>query len=695
VCEANVVDRIDLIATILGHDTNDAVTAETGFIAPGETYYWLVDVCDHNYNGTGDPCMLPGPLFSYVKWGFAELISPENEAGDVDAGTVELLFEGDGYQDSFVVYLLDEGDNELENSGTLTADSNSWTPSVSLGLSQTYKWYVEECNDWQGSELCVATETWTFTTAICKTIDDFEGYADLGALQAVWKDYGDTGSSGTNAAEVSALTKLQYDIWGDPINPEEVYEGEQAMTVTWDEQFIANAATQPDDYTWIVPADSNLAADGGKSVWVAYRPSASSGPNPANNEVMWMGFDDGTNNDVIMYPGESDDANQWSVFYVALSETTNADETSIDEIRLGMSADSTGGGQITASFDLLVRCGAVCPYDYGYPDLAEGAFAPDYTKLDADILGPERDYLGGLPGGTSGPDCIVSGWDIVPMLENWLTEDYTYSVAEPNADKLLVHYDFNDVTTVVTDLSGNDYHGAIDVCSPNFTVNGIAIFEGDDFIEVAPGDFNAVHPFNDSFAVVIEFRVPVEDGSKCLISNAPNEPFDVETWDRAFDMKTNHWAEGEGDVFQRNHEDFTELYPGEGAFHDGWHTVIGAYDAETGIRWTYLDGVLQTGEWAPELTEPLDRYQTLIGDTLDLDNDDSNPLVGDINDVKIYADVNEAEIRFLVGEEVGTYEVPVDELANWNVDGAFGDNIINFLDHAMFSPDWDKYKPFE
>jgi hypothetical protein len=280
------------------------------------------------------------------------------------------------------------------------------------------------------------------------------------------------------------------------------------------------------------------------------------------------------------------------------------------------------------------------------------------------------------------------------IVDEWLTEDYTFTIKEPDATDLLVHYDFTSVGATVPDLTSNSYDGVIDTNSPVFA-GGIATFDGEDFIEVAPDDFNAVHPFNDSFAVVIEFRVPVEDGSKCLISAAPAEPFDTETWDRAFDVKTGHWAEGDGDVFQRNHEDFTELFLGEGAFHDGWHTVVAGYDAETGIRLTYLDGELLTGEWAPELTEPLDRYQTLIGETLDVDNGDSNPLVGDINEVKIYGDVNEAEIRFLGGEEAGIFEVPVNEVINMYIDGEFGSNIINFLDQAEFAPQWYKEELFE
>ena len=178
-------------------------------------------------------------------------------------------------------------------------------------------------------------------------------------------------------------------------------------------------------------------------------------------------------------------------------------------------------------------------------------------------------------------------------------------------------------------------------------------------------------------------------------------PIDANNWDHAFDMKLNHWAEGEGDVWQRNRGDdgwlgFTELYRGEGAFDDDWHTIVAGYDPCSG-HMTYLDGFLQTGElngeWAPELIEPLDRYVTMIGDTLDVNNDDSPPFSGLIRDVKIYNDITEDQIRSLGGEEVGIHVIE----SSVNIAGSepAGEGIVNFFDHAEFAKQWMEEVLFE
>ncbi|MHC4256291.1 MAG: hypothetical protein ACYSUL_11885, partial [Planctomycetota bacterium] len=151
-------------------------------------------------------CFYEGPEFSFTTWGFATLIEPGNGAEGIDPGTIELLFEGDGYQSSFVVYLEDDGETPIENSGSLAADANSWTPSTVLGLSQSYLWYVEEVN----TAGTVATEKWMFSTDICATMDNFESYTDTSGgvgpeaknLLDTWEDYS-TVDPGDGAATIS------------------------------------------------------------------------------------------------------------------------------------------------------------------------------------------------------------------------------------------------------------------------------------------------------------------------------------------------------------------------------------------------------------------------------------------------------------------------------------------------------------
>jgi hypothetical protein len=687
-CKANMVE---LDTAYSPANCNDVMCFDpcTGDLDPGTTYYWAVDINDLNetdFRPGGDPCFYEGPVFEFTTWGFATLISPENEEGDVDPGLIELLFEGDGYQSSFVVYLLDEGESELANSGSLSADANSWTPTVALGLAQTYKWYVEECN----TPGCVATEIYTFYTSICETLDDFEGYSTLEGTGNDWKDFWDDATS-DNAVinHLEDATPPSSEAAQGRVYQYEAPGSVKSMNLNIDRDYLDTAASDLyDDFTWFTPSDANLASDGGKSVLVAYRAAdpGASPPDSANNEQMFMGFKDGpaggTNLANIDYPGDVEDP-EWSIFFVALSEINDlgTDITDITEIRIGATGDDDNTGTFDVYVDLMTRCGPTCPFNFG--DQIEGV--PSFTQLLSDFS----------------QDCVVNEDDLWYIIDDWLFEGYTYLVEDPCAGSLMVHYDFDTVGATVPDLSTNGYVGVLDANAPDFSTNGQAEFYGAQYIEVG-GGFNSVQPFNDSYAVVIEFQVPVFDGSRCLLSAAPEVPIDANNWDHAFDMKANHFAEGEGDVWQRNRGDdgwhgFTELWRGEGAFDDGWHTVVAGYDPCNGIHLTYLDGFLQTGElngeWAPELTESLDRYVTMIGDTLDVNNDDSNPLSGLIRDVKIYNDITEAQIRSLGGEEVGIHVIE----SSVNIAGSepAGEGIVNFLDHAEFAKQWLEENLFE
>jgi len=59
--------------------------------------------------------------------------------------------------------------------------------TVSVGpleFNQTYQWRVDQI----GPSGAVTGQTWSFTTAGCRTVEDFESYADDAAIQAAWVD---------------------------------------------------------------------------------------------------------------------------------------------------------------------------------------------------------------------------------------------------------------------------------------------------------------------------------------------------------------------------------------------------------------------------------------------------------------------------------------------------------------------------
>jgi hypothetical protein len=723
VCEGNVVDRISLIETFEDVSTDIRLSAETGFIAPGETYYWLVDINDQNDGG--DPCLYDGPLFSYVKWGYAFNPSPTDFNDTIDPGqTLTLTWEGDGYALDYDVTISDD-------SGVLasaTVGTESWSPSVALALGAEYTWQVSECNDWMGSELCVAGPVWTFNATLCETLDNFEGYADDTALSAVWKDYSDTG--GDNGCEHALETGTTY-------------EGDQSMQVITLETFLDPIGDQPEDLVYIVPSDANLARDGGKSVWVAYRSSVSNPP--SSDQGMWMGFDDGTNDDVIVYPGDNDDANGWSIFFVALSETTTADETSIDRIMLGMYGDTGGSGEVRVFFDLLTRCGSVCPYDYGYPDAVAGSFAPSYTKMLADIAGPFREFIN-AEGETEGPDCVVDGFDIASMFDAWLYEDFELNPSEPCAANLVVEYLFS---TNLNDTSGKGNHG--------IAINDVNVALG--YLDLANDDGNLALDYN-------AVKVPIDpclfslDGSKAVtVSYILSQEAPATTFSVSRERIPSDWMwEGDGYVYDPCAEDVNNdpncygnpaladanwcdtsypTYPYEDGSYlalftngeeaseqqsmDRWFfgSASVELDDNQGVHVIYvatLEGEEQlwinglplnvfTGEVASlsgASVEGPENDSVLIGMSYSpFPSEDGIPfMTGQMDDFKVYDyALSWEEIMYL---ETGTttpvpFELDTELDPNPNLDDTVqdGNDIIHFLDHAKFGAEWGDTKPFE
>jgi hypothetical protein len=167
---------------------------------------------------------------------------------------------------------------------------------------------------------------WTFSTSICATLDDFESYTDTANLGGTWKDF-DNDTTSDNAVVNNLVT-------GGGV---QVYEGDQSMRVVVDQVYLDGAGTA-DDYTWREYADLDLTADGGTSIWTAYRAELGSPPREA--DTMYVAIDsdaDAAPEARIDYPGDVCDTD-WAIFFIALSEISDqgADPCNVDEIRIGM-----------------------------------------------------------------------------------------------------------------------------------------------------------------------------------------------------------------------------------------------------------------------------------------------------------------------------------------------------------------------
>ncbi|MHC4152178.1 MAG: hypothetical protein ACYSSP_08775 [Planctomycetota bacterium] len=476
--EPNLLQMTQLVSDFSPDECNDLMSFDPlvdANHAPGTTYAWIVDVCDMNvtdFRPGGDPCLYAGPLFEYTTWGLPDLITPAEAEESVDTGSIIFYFETDGYAKDVNIQLLYEG--EETEQAWLTPEANSWDPEAALVLGGDYVWAVEECNIVDGEEVCVRSES-TFSTTFCAGIDDFEDYTTLAGTGNQWKDFYDENTTTSDNAVINHLNSTNINDTSTNNDPQYLYpndgDDQRSMQVLVDRNYIDTIASgEYDDFTWEEPTGfrRDLTRLGGKSVWAYYKPDVDNGPIPADDFNIFMGFTD-ANTPVASvdfdYPGDAEEPG-WSVFFVSISEITDAglDATDIEVMRLGATGTADTGCsdcQITVYFDYLRRCAAVCPYDYGWPDLVTGGFAPDYIPLDADIAGEERELIDvldedGEPVIDNRPDCFVGEPDMEMIAAAWLDEDYVVIPVDPGTDNLVTEYLF---TGNLNDSSGNLNHG--------------------------------------------------------------------------------------------------------------------------------------------------------------------------------------------------------------------------------------------
>jgi len=678
--EAEVADACDtaLVDTIENVDVNDQQCSFVGVTLPGETYYWRVDINDQNE--PGEAVYYEGPVFSFVKWGFAYLISPEDGAEDIDPATAELLWENDGYGATQNVYVLDDQENEVDSTIGLGADANSFSPT-GLAINQTYEWYVEEVNV-QGT---VESAHWFFSTAPCRTIDNFEDYTSTENLGTHWEDYDTLG--GDNAV-LNALVDT-----GTGAADEFRFEGNQSMRVTAGRSFIDPAGVA-DDYTSNSTDFSNLdlTSEGASSVAIAYRSTETEAdaPDPSQNENMYVTFVSSAGNAMIDYPGDVTDP-CWAVFYVALSEIADqgGDPCDLDEVRLGLYGDTGNSGQIVVYFDLLQRCGPICPLT------EEGAVtAPAYTQLSNDLTG----------------DCWVDADDLAVITENWLAEDVNITAVAPDDANLIVEYLFGGN---LTDSSGNNNNGSVygEASAVDYSGDWLVVNNNDDPCEVngvsvpnvptllGGGDANTV-----TLVMDVNFAGPA-----MIAFSSGREP---NNWYGTFPGRDYDISESYPLAIRNEFEDAEEPEVGAdifwvgfaGGVYDGGPVNIAMvrepYEGEPFGEITFYINGAPAGTMfdVPDVPDVCDDT-TLIGASLNyvyMIEDGLNNFSGEIDNVKIYDTALEhANIVYLAGESV--YQENLDDMdpsPNLAETGQFPENIINFLDQAVLAPDWMEKKFF-
>jgi hypothetical protein len=624
-----------------------------------------------------DPCIYTGPVFEYTTWGFAQNPVPADGEEDVRPST-GLSWENDGYAEDTVAapagykvfFGTDYDTVDADATPDQVSDSNTFDPPAVLGyplnFGETYFWRVDECND----AGCGHGHVWSYSTAQCDTVDDFESYADTDAIKAKWQAYPEW-----NPGEDNAVTTFLADTISTGV--EYVYEGYKSMQLSLDRYYLLGSNDEV-QRTFEEANGRNFKFSGGRSLWIAYRTEETDMVRAADDIYMQLVDKDAGASPKIYYTGDPNTL-EWDIFYVSLVEAYDsgdgADPNTIKKIRIGFEGAQASNPDEEFSkgyFDLLTRCAPICRIEEG--------LNPAY-----DFTGPE------------GPDCVVDGWDLAVITENWLTEDYNIYPAEPCEANLMVEYLFDSAN--LTDTSGNANNGTVvgtigynngalaiansaDPCEVNgvSVPNVAALFAGAGQPSTVVFDVN----FTDIGTAFGVARTPPATGEE---GNVPG---------RDYTMGDTHALA----IFAREGEEATEIvadrfWISEASAEIEFGVPVSiavVYDVEEATSIVYVDGINVGTIVDPNVPDPCDDT-VLIGGTLNwafpgIDIEIAN-FNGEIDNFRIYdSALTLGEVMYLVTGSEDPIPMPVDEQANIVVDGAFGENIINLPDYATFASDW-------
>jgi hypothetical protein len=646
--------NLQLIESLTDFNSPNETCVDIGPTLPGTTYYWRVDINDYN-----SLLSCEGFIYPFTTWGFAMNPEPADGAESVDPNII-LKWKNDGYAASYDAYLYDDNNVVIDANFGLTIDQNSWNPFPDLAFDKSYLWRVDECN----TAGCFEGEKWNFITGLCETMEDFESYTDSSDLRATWKD-SLSASQVTNGAVANLITT------GDGL----VYQDSQSMKVNFDR---SDFTTPSDDFVERSYSHTqDLTFGGGKSINIAYRSDDVNAPEPGNDSIYMQLLDIDANSAKVYYTGQVNDP-CWAVWYIALSEISDAgaDPCDINNIRIGAEG-STNGNNFCIYVDLLTRCAPIC-------------------RTDSSSLHPLADFTG--PDGFA--DCIVDEWDLMAMADEWLSYDYYVYPTEPCDANLLVEYLYD---TNLTDTSLNNYHGR-GINEPNVH-DGILTLNGTNWVEIT--DLNEVNPFEGSysFSIAMDFKTQhngillssaKEPWKGACLKSEPGYPDDC-------NIPTYSYHDSHSMAFFISYTEliaycnvFVDCVTTEYVPDNFWHTVVKTYDRNSQEHLIYLDGLPgESSFFNPEIPDANDD-SILIGSCLSSDYPYygyADNFEGDLDNVRIYNyPLSQAEAMYLTYKTTEPVSVSVDDAVNIYVDGPFGSNIINFKDYSILADEWLQQK---
>ncbi len=381
--DANSLALVDIITVTdpnlyLSHDPNG-----TGRLILNQEYFWRIDADNNSI----------GELWSFTINSYdpdkPRLVNPIDMSFDVPI-PAELTWQ-DGFKaENHNIYFSDNQTDVMNLDPAIRlSDVNSPITFDALTPGTTYYWRAEATaaadGPWPGEQI------WSFTTASCVTIDNFED-------ANVWPGDGAITSADVNIVEDSAVS----------------------MRIVYDNNSPAVSQTSLD----FNPAGDFSALSNYRLIHIRFKGRSQNVPNHA----MYIKLSDGINTDTVFH----DDPNAlvvdiwqpWDNWYIDLNEFTTVDLNSVTTMTLGflnISGYQEPGGII--NIDDVRICESIC-----IPKFVMGDFIDENCTGDInDLFLLALDFL-------ATEDTV----DAEPLTDANLEAWFTFDGASPNDPNILI-----------------------------------------------------------------------------------------------------------------------------------------------------------------------------------------------------------------------------------------------------------------
>jgi hypothetical protein len=640
-------------------DANSYNIPET--LGIGKTYYWRID----EVNNALPPGLWKGDIWQFTtKFGKAKNPNPANEATGIHAESVQLSWTAGGWvatvngHDVYIgsnfadVNSADHNDPEFKG----RQSSTTYNLAGPLDLDTTYYWRIDEVNTAHLPDQIWRGDVWSFTTADYRIVDNFESYADLTALQAVWK-------KGTSRALVYLNTNVTY-----------LHDGDQSM------QFLYRDGSSP----WYSEAYADTATlpSGIGSNWstvkllrLYFYGLAANDP----NEPMYVKLTDGSSpahTAKVLYDGDRTDLKEasWHEWNIPLPDFTGVDMSNVTRITIGF-----GDGVSSPSINSTIYFDDIRLYK---PSCVLSARSADFAKADY------------APAGDPGGDCIIDYRELEIMANTWLAEDEVITpTTDPNiAGGLTAYYPLNegvgatayDNTPEANDGTFSD--AGVTWITPGLMGAGAVHVDGNSGSRIDIGNWNPVAPNNQvTLAIWAKWDGPTTR-SQGLIGK--RDAWAADGLMFMFEISPFNNNQLALRQYSVANTDVTSVPVTMTDYIGRWTHLAATFDGSTATL--YINGAdVNSG---PFYFGTGTSASMAIGNTHgSAGNVQSEVFNGDLDEVRIYSRaLSAAEIAYLADTTPGdsSLHVPVPSSAELYEGETEGHRIVNFRDFAYLANMW-------